>query len=272
MSTTGTAGSATPLLDQIVAQKEREIAELTESVRASPLSAEPLGPSFAFAFEEALRRTAGAPLRIIAECKKASPSMGLIRDDYRPAEIAASYRECGAACLSVLTDREFFQGSLDDLRAAKAASGLPVLRKDFTVDPLQIQEARAAGADAILLIVRLLSQAQLVELQTAAWELGMTALVEIHSAAEAERAVDCKARLIGVNHRDLDTLEMDLGLTERIVPELRQARPDAVLLAESGVENRAGRERVEPHVDGILIGTALMQSDDIPAKWSQIFS
>ena len=198
--------------------------------------------------------------------------MGLIRADYRPADIARAYRDCGASALSVLTDREFFQGDLSHLGEAAAASALPVLRKDFTVSPLQIQEARAAGADAILLIVRLLSPAQLSELHSAARELGMTALVEIHSATEARAAVDCGATLVGINHRDLDTLEMDLSLTERIAPELRQALPDAVLLAESGVENRAGRERVEPYVDGILIGTALMQSDDIPQKWAEIFT
>ncbi|MCR9143955.1 MAG: indole-3-glycerol phosphate synthase TrpC [bacterium] len=258
------AGSAASLLDRIVAQKELEIQSLQPA--QPPASAQP------FRFEQALKRPPGEALRVIAECKKASPSMGLIRADYRPGEIARSYRDCGANALSVLTDREFFQGDLGHLGAASESSGLPVLRKDFTISPLQIQEARAAGADAILLIVRLLSPSQLSELQDCARELGMTALVEIHSAAEAEAAVDCGASLIGINHRDLDTLEMDLSLTERIAPELRKARPDAVLLAESGVENRAGRERVDPHVDGILIGTALMQSSDIPTKWAEIFS
>lgn len=258
------AAGARSLLERIVAQKETEI-RLLNPGRPAP-------PEQPFRFEQALKRPAGEPLRVIAECKKASPSMGLIRADYRPDEIARSYRECGASALSVLTDHEFFQGELSHLGLASRASGLPVLRKDFTISALQIQEARSAGADAILLIVRLLSGQQLAELHQAARELGMTALVEIHNASEAEAAIECGASLIGINHRDLDTLEMDLSLTERIAPELRRARPDAVLLAESGVESRAGRERVEPFVDGILIGTALMQSSDIPGKWAEIFA
>ncbi|MEQ9367121.1 MAG: indole-3-glycerol phosphate synthase TrpC [Leptospirales bacterium] len=264
MGTATGQSSAGSLLDRIVAQKEREIKALQPT--------RPSRPDRPFRFEQSLKRPPGQALRVIAECKKASPSMGLIRSDYHPDRVAAAYRDCGASALSVLTDREFFQGDLEHLRQAARASGLPVLRKDFTISPLQIQEARAAGADAILLIVRLLSRGQLTELHRAARELGMTALVEIHNAAEAEDAIACGASLIGINHRDLDTLEMDLSLTERIAPELRRARPDAVLLAESGVENRVGRERVEPFVDGILIGTALMQSPDIPAKWAEIFA
>lgn len=259
--------SAGSLLDRIVAQKEKEIQALDSF---SPSDLARLTPPFQF--EAALRRPTGAPLRVIAECKKASPSMGLIRADYQPAEIARAYRDCGAAAVSVLTDREFFQGDLSHLALAARASGLPVLRKDFTISELQIQEARAAGADAILLIVRLLSPAQLSELQQAARELGMTALIEVHSEDEARTAIDCGGSLIGINHRDLDTLRMDLSLTERIAPVLRASLPDAVLLAESGVESRAGRERVAPFVDGILIGTALMQSADIPAKWAEIFA
>jgi indole-3-glycerol phosphate synthase len=255
------------LLDRIVSQKEREVRELAKASTSDPLP--PLAVPFRFA--SVLRRPAGAPLRVIAECKQASPSMGLIRAGYDPAAIARAYQQCGAAALSVLTDREFFQGDLSHITAAASAE-LPILRKDFMISGLQIREARRAGAEAILLIVRILSELQLSELRQEAEALGMSALVEVHSEPEAELALRSGASLIGINHRDLDSLQMDLSLTERIAPGLRQANPELVLIAESGVESHSGLARVEPFVDGVLIGTALLRSSDIPGKWSEIFA
>ena len=265
------------LLDRIVSAKWEEIEVLEQNpayqdspsdyVAPSDVSGVHVQPNFA----AALRRPAGSPIRVIAECKKASPSMGLIKPDYDPARIAITYRDCGAQALSVLTDRSFFQGCNADLMAARKAE-LPIIRKDFILSPLQIREAREIGASAILLIVRILSAQQLVELQHAAREWGLHALVEIHNEAEAEAAMQSGARIIGINHRDLDTLEMDLGLTARIAPQIRSARPDCILVGESGVESPGGLARVDPYVDAVLIGTALMKSADIAATWRTIFS
>ncbi len=256
------------LLERIVAEKEREVAALAASGSHGP--AAPAHP-VSFRFTDALRRPPGAPLRVIAECKKASPSMGLIREEYDPGSIARTYAECGAAALSVLTDRTFFQGDLSHIAAARAG-GLPILRKDFTISPLQIAEAARAGADAVLLIVRILGKTQLSELLQAAREYGLSALVEVHTEDEARTAMDSGAGIIGINHRDLDTLRMDLSLTERVAPDIRSALPDVVLIGESGVENPEGLARVDPHADAVLIGTALMRSADIPATWRSIFA
>ena len=256
------------LLEEIVLTKRQELETLTGSPERFR-EAQPLATPYQF--EDSLRRPAGSPLRVIAECKKASPSRGLIRADYDSLQIASQYRDCGAAALSILTDSRFFQGSLEDMVRARQA-GLPVLRKDFVISELQIQEARQAGADAILLIVRILSDQQLGDFLAEAERWGMSALVEIHNRAEAERAVAAGARLIGVNHRDLDTLEMNLNLTGEIAPWIRKQNPRAVLIAESGVESPEGRRQMEPQADGRLIGTALMESADIPARWRSIFA
>lgn len=279
LASNGAVSRGADLLDRIVAVKQSEVAALQSGPaaarppagRRSSYSMPGFVPGAPLRFEEALRRPVGAPLRIVAECKRASPSHGLIRPDYDPATLAKTYANLGAAALSILTDREFFQGELAHLQAAREASGLPALRKDFTIDPLQIYEARSAGADAVLLIVRILSEQQLSELQHAAAECGLAALVEVHSEAEADRALASGARIIGVNHRDLDTLRMDLSLTERIVPRLRRERPELILLGESGVENPEGLARVAPHADAILIGAGLLKSADIASAWRSIF-
>ncbi len=259
------------LLDRIVQTKHREVEALRQRedslppVPADLSSAEP-GP-----FYGGLRRPAGEPLRVIAECKKASPSKGLLRPAYDVSRIAAEYASCGANALSVLTDREFFQGDLSHIALAKE-SGLPVLRKDFIVSSLQIREAKAAGAHAVLLIVRILTDSQLTQYLKEARLLGLDVLTEVHNRTEMVRALDAGAPVIGINHRDLDSLKMDLSLTERLAPEIREASPETLVVAESGVESREGRLRVDPHADAILIGTAFMAHPDIPARWRELFS
>ena len=260
------------LLDRIVAAKLREIAQLESQ-------AEQLQTNLAITrsitvtdvLQSALRRLPGQPLRIIAECKRASPSRGLLRADYQLQQIADSYTACGAAAISVLTDAQFFQGSLTHIAQVRQVSSLPILRKDFILAPLQIYESVHAGANAILLIVRLLSFDKLQALYKLARQLSLDVLVEVHNQAEAEQAIALQAEVIGINHRDLDSLTMDLSLTPRLAPLIRQALPDTIIISESGVESTANRQQVDRFVDGILIGTALMQSNDIHARWQEIF-
>ncbi|MBI3395517.1 MAG: indole-3-glycerol-phosphate synthase [Spirochaetia bacterium] len=257
---TATAGS---LLDRIVETKRREV-DLIPDFELST------GGSPARSLYHALVRPRGTVLRVIAECKKASPSLGLLRADYHPGTIASEYARLGAAAVSVLTDQDFFQGSLEHLRTARAA-GIPVLRKDFIISPRQIFEAREAGADAFLLIVRLLDKVHLKDFLDIGRSLGMDAIVEIHSEREMETALEADASIIGINHRDLDTLVMDLSLTEKLAPKIRAAAPSTLIVAESGVESREGRLRVDPHADAVLIGTAFMKAHDIATEWRQLF-
>jgi indole-3-glycerol phosphate synthase len=203
----------------------------------------------------------GPGVSVIAEHKRRSPSAGAIRDDLELEDVVAAYQRGGAAALSILTESPNFGGSLDDLRRARAASDLPILRKDFTVDPYQVHEAYAAGADAILLIVAALDDSRLGELHGLAIELGLAALVEVHDEGELERALALAPPLIGVNNRDLTTLEVDLRRTF----ELRTAIPSGVaVVAESGF-SRPGQleELARARVDAVLVGEALMRSEDI---------
>lgn len=264
-STAGAAPDAAgSLLERIVASKKKEIALLSEPFAKRQTPVRSLG--------KALAASAASGPRIIAECKKASPSKGLLRADYRPADIAEEYQRCGAAAISVLTDGPFFQGSAADLQAVRERVSIPVLRKDFTLEAVQIREAHAMGADAILLIVRLLPLEQLKLLLAEAQRLGLEALVETHNAEEVEIALKAGADIIGINHRDLDTLKMDLSLTEKLAPRIRKVRPAARIIAESGVEEKAGRQMVAPFADALLVGTAFMQSQDIAKTWQQVFS
>ncbi len=212
-------------------------------------------------FAEAL---AGEGIALIAEVKKASPSKGLICADFDPQRIGAAYAENGACCLSVLTDEAYFQGSDAYLQAAHKASGLPTLRKDFTVDEYQIYEAHVLGADAILLIVALMDGSQLSDYLGLTAERGLTALVEVHDSAEMARAKEAGAQLIGINNRDLKTFNTTLDTTF----ELLEHVPDGVtIVSESGIHGREDVERLEEAgVDAILVGETLMRAEDIGAK------
>ena len=197
---------------------------------------------------------------MIAEVKRASPSKGLLREHFVPAELARSYQAGGAACLSVLTDREFFQGAPEHLRAARAACGLPVLRKDFIFDPYQVQEARAMGADCILLIAACLSVAQMKELESLAASLSMAVLVEVHNAEELEAALELRTPLIGVNNRDLRTFETRLETTLGLLPLIPK---DRLVVTESGILSSADVARMRSHgVQVFLVGEAFMRAAD----------
>jgi len=245
------------MLPRIVRVKEGEVERLrpraAELLAAAEARAAPRG------FAAALRE--GSEVRLLAEIKRRSPSAGAIREGADPVEVAEAYLAGGAAALSVLTDGEFFGGSLEALEAVHAAVDLPLLRKDFILDPVQIWEARAAGADAVLLIVRILDDSRLRELQEAARRLGMDVLVEVHDAAELRRALAVGATLVGVNNRDLDTFTTDLGLSLRLAPEV----PEGVtLVAESGIRTPADVRRLgEAGVDAVLVGEALMRRSDL---------
>jgi indole-3-glycerol phosphate synthase len=215
-------------------------------------------------FEAGLRRSIEAGRAgVIAEVKKASPSKGVLRPDFQPAAIAESYANGGASCLSVLTDVQFFQGSADYLKQARAACELPVIRKDFMVDLYQVYEARAMGADAILLIVAALEDAELAEIEAAAIECGMDVLVEVHGEAELDRALKLQSRLIGVNNRNLKDFTVDFARTYELVG---RAPADCTFVAESGLRTRADLDAMASRgVHCFLVGEALMRQPDIEA-------
>lgn len=249
------------ILDKIVAAKRIEIDEARrarplEVVRAAAASTPPTRDFFA-------ALAAPGPIRLIAEVKKASPSKGIIRADFDPVAIAKTYVQHGATCLSVLTDVQFFQGSLDYLTAIRAAVACPLLRKDFILDPYQLYEARAAGADAVLLIAECLDDVQLALLHRESLALGLTPLVEIYEPDNLDRVLAVGAKLIGVNNRDLRTFEVDLDHTLRVG---RRVPSDCVLVAESGIRTRADVDRLEAGgARAILVGETLMANPDIGA-------
>jgi indole-3-glycerol phosphate synthase len=248
-------------LAEIVATKRKEVAQRRVREPVSALrelaSAQPAPRGF----EAALRRRTANEFALIAEIKRASPSKGLIRADFHAARHARDYAAGGAACLSVLTDAPYFQGHEDYLIAARHAVALPVLRKDFMVDPWQVLESRAIGADAILIIVAALEDAAMAEIEAAALEHRMDVLVEVHDAAEMERASRLKSHLIGVNNRNLKTFATDLATTEQLVP----LAPDgALLVGESGIATHADLLRLgRSGVRCFLVGESLMRQDDL---------
>ena len=264
------------ILDTIVEEKRRVLAtQAPRQVTVADLRAVLQARGERRDFVGALRQPASGPVALIAEVKKASPSAGVIRADFEPVSIARAYETGGASCLSVLTDEKFFQGSLDYLKRVRQAVSLPLLRKDFIIDERQILEAAEWGADAILLIVAILSGEQLEQFHSLATAAGLAVLVEVHDEAELERAQAAGADLIGVNNRDLKSFKVDLATTERLAARLlthRQAQhPSPLLVAESGIHTHADVTRLARcGAQAILVGESLMRHTDIVAGVRQL--
>ncbi|MEG3180752.1 indole-3-glycerol phosphate synthase TrpC [Sphingomonas sp. LT1P40] len=256
-------------LDKILGVKRDEVAARKAATPLSALSERAFAQTPPRGFRAALDAKAATGYGLIAEIKKASPSKGLIRADFDPAAHARAYAAGGAACLSVLTDAEFFQGHEDYLIAARATCNLPVLRKDFMVDPWQVIEARSIGADAILIIVAALDDTQMAEIEDAAIGLGMDVLVEVHDADELDRALALKSRLIGVNNRNLKDFSVSFDRTYELVGS---APAGCTFVAESGLTTRADLDAMAKHgVRCFLIGEALMRQQDVEAAtWAMI--
>lgn len=259
------------ILKRIVAVKHEEMKAARARRSLASLREEAEADRVTRGFERALRaKIAAGHSGVIAEIKKASPSKGVIRADFRPAEIAQSYERHGAACLSVLTDEQFFQGSADYLRQARAAVALPVLRKDFMVDEYQVFEARAMGADCILLIAACLDDAQMADLEACALGLGLDVLVEVHDGAELARALRLKTPLVGINNRNLRTFEVTLDTTLGL---LRDVPADRLLVTESGILAPADVQTLRAaQVHAFLVGEAFMRAPDPGQALSALFA
>ena len=262
------------ILNQIVAVKREEVAAAQKRVSLAALRADAESRVLTRDFEGALRaKIAAGQAAVIAEVKKASPSKGVLRADFIPADIAQSYAEgdgrVSAACLSVLTDRQFFQGSVDYLKQARASCGRPVLRKDFMIAPYQVYEARAMGADAILLIAACLDDAQMRDLEAIAHGLDMAVLVEVHDGAELERALALKTPLVGINNRNLRTFEVTLQTTL----DLQKSVPaDRLLVTESGILAPADVKTLrDAGIHAFLVGEAFMRADDPGLALARLF-
>jgi indole-3-glycerol phosphate synthase len=267
------------ILDQIIESKRREVAERKERVSPESLreTIATLGRPRNFFHAVTGKPPGRKPLNLIAEVKKASPSAGVIREDFDAVAIARDYEQAGAQALSVLTDEPFFQGKLEYIHAVRDAVRLPVLRKDFIIDPYQVYESRAAGADAILLIAECLETSQLIDLQILATELNLTTLIEVHDMDNLMRVRDRvigfphrSYSLVGINNRDLRTFKTDLGTTLRMA-ELIEDR--SVLVSESGIHTRDDvRKLAKAGVRAVLVGESLMRSGDVKAKVKELFS
>lgn len=259
------------ILKRIVARKHEEIAERRARVPLGRLAEAAASADAPRGFVAALQAKIDAGLAaVIAEIKKASPSKGVLRADFRPAEIARSYAHGGAACLSVLTDVDYFQGSDAYLQQARAACSLPVIRKDFIVDPYQVVEARAIGADCILLIAACLDDARLHGLNEQAHELGMDVLIEVHDDAELSRALETGNRLVGINNRDLRTFEVSLQTTLDL---LEQIPGDRLVVTESGILSPQDVRLMREHrVHAFLVGEAFMRAEDPGARLAELFA
>jgi indole-3-glycerol phosphate synthase len=253
----------TDKLTEICDTKREEVAARRRDASLGELDTRAAAQSAPRGFRAALAAKAANGFALIAEIKKASPSKGLIREDFDPADHARAYQAGGATCLSVLTDAPYFQGHEDYLIAARAACDLPVLRKDFMIDPWQVAEARAIGADAILIIVAALDDAQMAEIEAAALERGMDVLVEVHNEAEVARAARLRSRLIGVNNRDLKRFVTDVATTERLAPLMPEG---TLLVSESGIANHTDLLRLAGcGARTFLVGESLMRQADVTA-------
>ena len=252
------------ILDQIVEKKRKRLARSKQEEPLSALEERSKDTPSPLDFSRALR---GPGVRLIAETKKASPSRGVLHEDYDPVALARTYAKNGAAAVSVLTEVDHFQGSLAHLEAVKDSvreAGLPVLRKDFIFDPYQVLEARASGADAILLIMAMLDTPRIKELLEVAQSLSMQVLVEVHSEHELEKALKGDAEIIGINHRDLKTFQTDVTLSQRLRPLIPEGK---VVVAESGISSREDVIRLrESRIDAVLVGEALVTASDVAAK------
>jgi indole-3-glycerol phosphate synthase len=258
------------ILQRILAVKAAEVRLGSEARSLKKLRAEVERAPEPRDFLAALKATAdkGRPA-VIAEIKKASPSQGVLRDLFDPAAIAAGYAAAGASCLSILTDRQFFQGEPEHLQQGRAACALPVLRKDFVIDSWQVYESRMMGADCILLIVKALGDSQLAELAGLAVDLGMDALLEVHDGEELERALVLKPPFIGINNRDLASFHTDTGVTLGLLPRIPR---DCLVVTESGIRGREDVQRMLAHgVKGFLVGETFMRAEDPGAKLAELF-
>lgn len=259
------------ILDEIVEQKKREVANLPAwPITNGSLRAAMEARGEKRDFERALRKSRECGVGLIAEVKKASPSAGVIRKEFDPVSIAREYEAAGATCISVLTDAKYFQGSLEDLRKVRAAVKVPLLRKDFIIDERQLLESIEAGADAVLLIVAILTDEQLARFHSLAIQAGLAVVVEIHDESELERALKVYPEIVGVNNRDLKTFKVDLATSERLSTRMLispAARKTLMLVAESGIHTRADVERLkQADASGILVGESLMKESNIGAK------
>ena len=258
------------ILDKIIAVKREEVAALVQQKPLSVMRADAESRVLTRDFVGALKSkiAAGKPA-VIAEVKKASPSKGVLRADFIPADIAQSYAEFGAACLSVLTDQQFFQGSVEYFKQARASVSLPALRKDFIVDAYQIYESRVMGADCILLIAAVLDDAQMKDMERLAMSLDMAVLVEVHDGAELERALKLKTPLIGINNRNLKTFEVSLDTTLGL---MKNVPGDRILVTESGIATLQDVKRLlDANIKAFLVGEAFMRADEPGLALAQLF-
>lgn len=259
------------ILDEIVANKKDEVKNRKMVFPLSELKARIKDLPDTKGFKNAIARDKekDAPVRLIAEIKKASPSKGIIREDFNPQRIACIYQEGGASAISVLTEERYFLGSIDNLSVVRRVVSIPILRKDFIFDPYQIYEARAFGADAALLIAAILDRSQIDEYLGLLSDLNMDAIVEIHDKDELEKALQTKAEIIGINNRDLKTFKIDMGATYSLKSEIPEGK---VVVSESGINNRYDIIQMQrAGIDAVLIGEALMREEDIGKKIKEFF-
>lgn len=259
------------ILKKIIKRKQEEIAERSQRINIKELESTLTSASPVRGFVNSIQtKINNDQPAVIAEIKKASPSKGVLREDFKPAEIAKSYEQGGAACLSVLTDIDFFQGSDEYLKQARSACSLPVIRKDFIIDPYQVVEARSMGADCILLIVAALDDARLKELNDFAHQLGMDVLIEVHDKAELERALPLNNKLIGINNRNLRTFEVSLDTTLDLLDMISD---DRIVVTESGIFTQEDVVLMRNNkVNAFLVGEAFMRADDPGAQLAEVFS